>query len=404
MLTCAQNVMLPMDFAGLYRPGTEQLARALELLGEVDIAEHAHKLPSAVSGGQRQRVAIARALANDPVFLAADEPTGSLDSKTADAVFHVFERLVARGKTVFIATHDRELASRASRVLRIEDGEIVEDVSRATEGLDMFRWRRNGDSAGIVPAAGGYNGGGIAAPGAAMIDLRGVVKVYETAAGPFVALRGVDLAVQAGEFVAVVGKSGSGKSTLINMFTGIDHPTEGEVIVANTAIRHLNEGKMAEWRGRTMGIIFQFFQLLPVLSVIENVMIPMDLAGLYGLRERYDRAMHLLEQVGIAGDANKFPAVLSAGEQQRAAIARALANDPPILVADEPTGNLDTKAAATVFELFEALVAQGKTILMVTHDDELAHRVPRTVTIADGLIVGDVVRSSGVPHIANSVE
>jgi putative ABC transport system ATP-binding protein len=245
-----------------------------------------------------------------------------------------------------------------------------------------------------VPAAVGNNGGGIAVPGAAMIDLRGVVKAYETPAGPFVALKGVDLAVQAGEFVAVVGKSGSGKSTLINMFTGIDHPTEGQVIVANTAIRHLSEGQMAEWRGRTMGIIFQFFQLLPVLSVIENVMIPMDLAGLYGLRERYDRAMHLLEQVGIAGDARKFPAVLSAGEQQRAAIARALANDPPILVADEPTGNLDTRAAETVFALFETLVAQGKTILMVTHDDELAHRVPRTVTIADGLIVGDVVRTA----------
>ena len=174
----------------------------------------------------------------------------------------------------------------------------------------------------------------------------------------------------------MVGKSGSGKSTLINMFTGIDHPTEGEVIVAGTAIRHLNEGKMAEWRGRTMGIIFQFFQLLPTLSIVENVMIPMDLAGLYGLNERYDRAMHLLEQVGMADDAHKFPAIVSAGQAQRAAIARALANDPPILVADEPTGNLDTKAAATVFELFGTLVDAGKTILMVTHDNELAQRAP----------------------------
>lgn len=225
--------------------------------------------------------------------------------------------------------------------------------------------------------------------GAGMIDLRGVKKAYDTPTGPFLALKGIDLCIQAGEFVAVVGKSGSGKSTLINMFTGIDHPTEGEVIVANTAIRHLSEGQMAEWRGRTMGIVFQFFQLLPTLSIIENVMIPMDLAGCYGMGERYDRAMHLLEQVGMAGDAHKFPGIVSAGQAQRAAIARALANDPPILVADEPTGNLDSKAAASIFELFSTLVSEGKTILMVTHDDELARQMPRTVTIADGRIVDE---------------
>jgi putative ABC transport system ATP-binding protein len=250
-----------------------------------------------------------------------------------------------------------------------------------------------GYSTGAGPLAANGNGVSGSSGQPAMIDLRGVVKVYETAAGPFTALKRVDLSVQAGEFVAVVGKSGSGKSTLINMFTGIDHPTDGEVIVANTAIRRLNEGQMAEWRGRHMGIIFQFFQLLPTLSVVENVMIPMDLAGLYSMDERYARAMHLLDQVGMADDAYKFPAAVSAGHQQRAAIARALANDPLILVADEPTGNLDTKSAATVFALFAALVDAGKTILMVTHDDELARRAPRTVTIADGLIVGDRLNS-----------
>jgi putative ABC transport system ATP-binding protein len=232
-------------------------------------------------------------------------------------------------------------------------------------------------------------GSDVSAMGAGMIDLRGVKKAYDTPVGPFLALKGVDLCIEAGEFVAVVGKSGSGKSTLINMFTGIDHPSEGEVIVANTPIRHLNEGQMAEWRGRTMGIIFQFFQLLPTLSIIENVMIPMDLAGCYGMGERYDRAMHLLTQVGMAADAHKFPGVVSAGQAQRAAIARALANDPPILVADEPTGNLDSKAAAAVFDLFAELVREGKTILMVTHDNELARQVPRVVTIADGIIVSD---------------
>jgi len=225
-----------------------------------------------------------------------------------------------------------------------------------------------------------------------IIDLRGVVKVYETPAGPFVALKGIDLKVERGEFLAVVGKSGSGKSTLINMFTGIDHPTDGEVIVADTPIRRLSEGQMAEWRGRTMGIVFQFFQLLPTLTVVENVMIPMDLAGMYTLSERYARAMHLLEQVGMAGDAHKFPATLSVGQAQRAAIARALANDPPIVVADEPTGNLDTRNAALVFDLFVSLAGAGKTIVMVTHDDELARRTQRTVTIADGRIVDEVRR------------
>ena len=251
------------------------------------------------------------------------------------------------------------------------------------------RWKRNG----AAHNGDGLNGVAQAGPTSrAIIDLRDVVKVYETPAGPFTALKGVDLAVERGEFLAVVGKSGSGKSTLINMFTGIDHPTGGEVIVADTLIRHLDEGKMAEWRGRTMGIIFQFFQLLPTLSVIENVMIPMDLAGTYGMGERYDRAMHLLAQMDMAGDAHKFPAVLVAGQAQRAAIARALANDPPILVADEPTGNLDLRNAEIVFELFGALAAAGKTIVMVTHDDELAQRVPRTVVIADGLIVDEVRR------------
>jgi len=228
--------------------------------------------------------------------------------------------------------------------------------------------------------------------GQAMIDLHGVTKTYETNAGPFLALKGIDLQVYPGEFVAVVGRSGSGKSTLINVFTGIDHPTDGEVVVAGRVLGQLDEGQMAEWRGRHMGIVFQFFQLLPTLTIIENVMLPMDLCQVYKADERRKRALHLLEQVGIADDAAKFPAAVSGGHQQRAAIARALANDPPIVVADEPTGNLDSKTAETVFHLFESLVAGGKTILMVTHDAELAGRAPRILTLADGEIVDEVVR------------
>ncbi|GIV70660.1 MAG: ABC transporter ATP-binding protein [Caldilinea sp.] len=253
----------------------------------------------------------------------------------------------------------------------------------------LLKWKRERVAA-AQPTNGFHSNAGLTVR--PMIDLRKVVKVYETPAGPFTALKGIDLQVERGEFLAIVGKSGSGKSTLINMFTGIDHPTDGEVIVADTPIRRLNEGQMAEWRGRTMGIVFQFFQLLPTLTVVENVMIPMDLAGMYSLSERYARAMHLLEQVGMADDAHKFPATLSVGQAQRAAIARALANDPPIVVADEPTGNLDTRNAAIVFDLFVSLAEAGKTIVMVTHDDELARRTQRTVTIADGLIVDEVRR------------
>ncbi len=229
-----------------------------------------------------------------------------------------------------------------------------------------------------------------------LIALRTVVKTFATAAGTFTALKGVDLTVEPGEFLAVVGKSGSGKSTLMNMMTGIDRPTSGEVWVKGTAVHKLSENRMATWRGKNVGIIFQFFQLLPTLSVIENVMLPMDFCGLYGLGERHDRALHLLEMIDMAEQAHKLPSALSGGQQQRVAIARALANDPTLLVADEPTGNLDSKTASDVFHLFEELVSQGKTVVMVTHDRELAQRVTRVVTIADGEIVDEVRRDDAV--------
>ena len=194
-----------------------------------------------------------------------------------------------------------------------------------------------------------------------LIDVRNVVKTYTTsAAGTFTALKQINLLVDPGEFVAVVGKSGSGKSTLINMITGIDRPTSGELIVGNTSLNKLNEGKMAVWRGKNIGVIFQFFQLLPTLTVVENVMLPMDFCGMYTMRGRRERAYQLLEQMELADHALKLPSALSGGQQQRVAIARALANDPPILAADEPTGNLDSKTADSVFELFESLVGSGQ--------------------------------------------
>ena len=219
-----------------------------------------------------------------------------------------------------------------------------------------------------------------------LIELRQVVKTYASAAGQFTALKGVDLQVKPGEFVAVVGKSGSGKSTLLNMLTGIDRPTSGEVIAGQTAIHQLSEGKTARWRGRNVGIVFQFFQLLPTLTVVENIMLAMDFCQLWPVNERQPRALELLDQVGIRPQAHKLPAMLSGGEQQRVAIARALANDPPILVADEPTGNLDTQTARDVFELLQAQAAAGKTVIVVTHDRDWAAQAHRTITLVDGRI------------------
>jgi len=234
-----------------------------------------------------------------------------------------------------------------------------------------------------------------------LIELRQVGKTYETAAGDFVALEDVDLKVDPGEFVAVIGKSGSGKSTLINMITGIDRPTSGQVLVGDTAVHKLNEGQIAVWRGRQVGVVFQFFQLLPTLTLVENVMLPMDFCDMYSMREREERAMDLLAQVELTDHAHKLPTAISGGQQQRAAIARALANDPPILVADEPTGNLDSVTSESIFNLFEELVASDKTILMVTHDLDLARRATRTILlvdgqIADGLDPTDAIKSATV--------
>ncbi len=221
------------------------------------------------------------------------------------------------------------------------------------------------------------------------IVLNDVTKIYRSGEDELIALDRVSLRVDAGEFVAVVGKSGSGKSTLINMITGIDRPTSGEVWVGDTPIHTLGESALARWRAHHVGIVFQFFQLLPTLTAVENVMLPMDFNGRVPRRQRHSRAMSLLDRVGLTEHAHKLPSELSGGQQQRVAIARALANDPPLIVADEPTGNLDSHTAAEVFALFEALVDEGKSILVVTHDPDLARRAHRVITLADGKIVED---------------
>ncbi len=222
-----------------------------------------------------------------------------------------------------------------------------------------------------------------------MVQVKDVVKSFPMGDGEITILKGISFDVANGEFVSIVGPSGNGKSTLLNMITGIDRPTQGEVVVGGKTVNKMSEDALAHWRGENLGIIFQFFQMLPGLTLLNNVILPMELAGKWKPKDRKDRAMHLLEMVGLGDQGNKLPALVSGGQQQRAAIARALANDPPLLVADEPTGNLDSDSAHTIFDLFNQLVGEGKTLLMVTHDKELARQVPRKIEIRDGRITRD---------------
>jgi len=222
-----------------------------------------------------------------------------------------------------------------------------------------------------------------------IVEVIDVVKSFPVGDGEITILKGISFEVKSGEFVSIVGPSGNGKSTLLNMITGIDRPTGGEVVVTGREVHKMSENQLASWRGENVGIIFQFFQMLPALSLLQNIILPMDFANKYTPKERRERAMHLLERVDLADQAHKLPSMVSGGQQQRAAIARALANDPAILVGDEPTGNLDSRTAGDVFDLFSDLVEQGKTMLMVTHDKELARRVPRVLEIIDGKITRD---------------
>ncbi|MFB4280246.1 ABC transporter ATP-binding protein [Nonomuraea sp. MTCD27] len=222
-----------------------------------------------------------------------------------------------------------------------------------------------------------------------MIEVTDVVKTYPLGEGEVLAVDRLSLSVEAGEFVAVVGRSGSGKTTLLNLLAGIDRPTSGTVRAAQADLGGLSESELAEWRGRNVGLVFQFFQLLPTLTVVENVMLPMDFAARIPAVRRRDRALELLERVGIADQAGKLPATLSGGQQQRAAIARALANDPPLLLADEPTGNLDSHTAQAVLDVFAGLNAEGRTIVVVSHERDIRAIVRREITLVDGRIVAD---------------
>lgn len=228
-----------------------------------------------------------------------------------------------------------------------------------------------------------------------MISLQRITKAYATPAGLFSALRGIELQIGAGEFVAIVGKSGSGKSTLLNMIGGIDRPSSGSVTVGGTLINELNESQLAGWRGRKVGFVFQFFQLLPALTAAENVMLPMDFCGTTAPRLRRPRALDLLDRVGVKDQADKFPSALSGGQLQRVAIARALANDPLVVLADEPTGNVDSETARSVLDLLRSLASSGTTVLIATHERDIARVIDRRVEIADGILLPAVDKASG---------
>jgi len=407
-LNLVENVMLPQDFSGVYHPTTSK-ERALELLDLVEIAEHAYKIPAHISGGQKQRVAIARALVNDPPLIIADEPTGNLDTVTADIIFRIFERLSTQGKTIVMVTHDESLEDRFSRRVHIVDGKLVDQqgMSPSSIAKTILPTQKNKAVLEILSSTnpfnnfqtikpptngnGRKNGESSSKEKSLAIDLREVVKTYENAAGKFIALKGINLQFEYGEFVSIIGKSGCGKSTLLNMVTGIDHPTSGSVVVGGKDIYSLTESQRAAWRGRNVGVVFQFFQLLPTLTLLENTMLPMDYSNIYGFRERPDRAMALLKMVGLEKQANKLPANVSSGQQQSAAIARALATDPSIILADEPTGNLDSRSADVILNLFGDLAKQGKTILIVTHDPSLAQRTDKTVILSDGEAIDHTV-------------
>jgi putative ABC transport system ATP-binding protein len=403
-LNLVENVMMPPDFSGTYRPRASK-TRALELLELVEIEVHAYKIPAHISGGQKQRVAIARAMINDPAIIIADEPTGNLDTVTAETIFQIFEKLVDQGKTIVMVTHDESLASRFSRRLHIIDGvvgdppengasQFVQAVAEKTvagEGVqvttdvvapcDDDQDQHDLDSTDVKTQLQEHPA----------IVLRDVHKVYINAAGEFVALKGINLQLDYGQFVSIVGKSGCGKSTLLNMITGIDHPTQGEVVVGDQHIYDMNKSKRALWRGKNMGVVFQFFQLLPTLTLLENTILPMDYCKTYPFNERSDRAMELLKMVGLEEQAHQLPAAVSSGQQQSVAIARALANDPAIILADEPTGNLDSKSAENVLNIFEQLSTQGKTILIVTHDPSITQRTDQTIILSDGEIIDQTV-------------
>ena len=382
-LTAAENVSLPLELDGM-RPRSA-MATARALLSSLGLDDVANRLPAQMSGGQQQRVAVARAVIGGRSLLLADEPTGALDSLSGESVMQLLRAQSDDGCAVVLVTHDVRHAAWADRILCLRDGRLIDEVHPPAGPESLLR-----KGARVMGSPG---------TGAPLIVLAGVEKTYYSGRVAFRALRGIDLEIRAGEMVAIVGPSGSGKTTIVNLIAGIDRPSAGTVTVNGTRLDLLGEEQLAIWRRANIGMVFQFFQLMPTLSALDNTLLPMELARHGSRRTREAQARALLSSVGLTSRGSRLPVELSGGEQQRVALARAMACRPRILIGDEPTGNLDSETAGEMFGLLADLNAAGTTVIFVTHDPGLAALAPRLVTMRDGRIVSD---TSGVaPGVAS---
>ena len=372
-LTALENVMVPMRLAG--EQSWEQMrARARELLVAVGIsADRQHHKPGKLSGGQQQRVAIARALANDPKVILADEPTGNLDVTTSRKIIELLKRLATQGKTVIVVTHDRSITRIADVRLEMEDGKLrpMPTYVGPTEPTKKVSAQTSGEDQPVTIVA------------------KGLSKHFKDWNRTIKAVDEASFTLTERQFVTITGPSGSGKSTLLYLLSGLDKPTEGELLVDGVDVKRLSGRKENRFRSQMLGFVFQSFHLLPNLTALENVMLPMQRAGGRSQTEMSERARALLFQVGINEHWHPFPPDrLSGGQKQRVAIARALANDPKVVLADEPTGNLDALNSRRIIELLKDLAEQGKTVIVVTHDRTIAKSADVCLELSDGRLKG----------------
>ncbi|HJT55513.1 MAG TPA: ATP-binding cassette domain-containing protein [Ktedonobacteraceae bacterium] len=372
-LTAMENVMLPMQLAG-GQSSAQMRERARILLQEVGISEDriSHR-PGKLSGGQQQRVAIARALANDPKVILADEPTGNLDSRTSKKIIELLQKLSKQGKTVIVVTHDRDIARLADVRLEMEDGKLRPMPKYAAPADLSIKKSAATKSWEDKPVT---------------IVAEDLSKYFKLSGKLIKAVDKVNFTFTEQQFISITGPSGSGKSTLLYLLSGLDKATMGELQVDGVDVIHLSGGKENRFRRKKLGFVFQSFQLLPTMTALENVILPMQLLGGQSQEQMRERARMLLFQVGIGEDRHGYvPGKLSGGQQQRVAIARALANDPKVILADEPTGNLDSHNGKRIIELLKTLSEQGKTVIVATHDRGIAKEADVRLELSDGRII-----------------
>ncbi len=396
-----ENVMLPMTFAGMLHADAQD--KAVDLLRKVGLGSRLLHKPAQMSGGQQQRVAIARALANSPAIVLADEPTGNLDAATGAQIIELLRQVNEEmGVTVITATHDHKMLTVSDRIAWIRDGRLARYEARDQLAIEEGHIGSAPPGAPVaataVPAGQEPDAGG-----EPIVSARGVRRQYSIGGETVWALDGVDLDIRRGEYLSIMGPSGSGKSTLFNMIGGLDKPTEGSVRIDGQDTTHMDPFEVAFLRCSKIGFIFQTFNLIPVMTALENVMLPLTFSGMPDA-DAARRAAALLDQVGLGHRADHRPEELSGGQQQRVAIARALANEPELILADEPTGNLDLKTGAEIIALLSDLCRQqGVTVISATHDHKMLAASDRVVYLVDGRIAR-VARREELQISAGSIE